>query len=104
MAYKKWTETEIAWLRENWENYSPLSLSIKLGRSESSVKWKYCVIKGPTVRIRWKRAEVDWLRANYMTHSMAEMVQYLGRTAGTIKFKAQALGIAKKRIFKNQTS
>lgn len=119
-VYRKWTETEIDYLKTNYRNSSSYSLAKKLNRPVSSVSLKakslgltkegqvtsqvitsVVPLKKSVNGIPWTKQEVKFLKDNYGKMTLEAIAKELGRTRGAVSgkiFSVKNLSSKKKEI------
>ena len=92
--YKRWTEEEISFLKENYGTISLLDLAKHFGTTVSSVM--HCAgrnnIKSPR---GWSDAEIAFLKEHYQDMTYKELSTHLNRTKSAIDLKINRLGLVK---------
>ena len=105
-VYRKWTETEIDYLKTNYRKSSSYSLAKKLDRPVSSVSLKakslglmkegqvtpqvitsVVPLKKSVNGIPWTKQEVKFLKDNYGKMTLEAIAKELGRTRGAVSGK-----------------
>lgn len=98
---KSWTEEEVKYLMENWNNCLLNEIICKLNRTEDSIVRKarrlgLDVRKNDECKLKkeWNEKEDDFLINNYKLLSVAEISERLKRTPNAVQKRAITLKIA----------
>lgn len=85
---KNYTQDEIDYLKENYSTLTTRDLSIKLNKTESSIRHKVRslgLIKQP--HKPWTDEEIQYLKDNYIGKTSKEIGDFLGRSVNSINAK-----------------
>lgn len=93
-GWRKWTEEEDDYVRENYLTETSYSIGRKLKRTSNSVKQRASLLglKKP-VAGKWSDEEVTYLKDNYSSKSMKQIQKKIKRTNASIYNKAYELGL-----------
>lgn len=98
MAYK-WSDDEVQFLKENYNDFSNSQLSNKMGRSPSSIekKLKRLGLKksSRSFSMKWSDDDINFLKKNYSKMTNKELSEILRRSPKTILNRASKMGLSK---------
>lgn len=97
---RPYTDEDISFLRENYNNYSTKELATILDRTVIAIKSKLCDmgLKG----VWWEEKDDNYLRENYKTMSISEMAGNLDRSYSGIQHRLGRLGLSTSiKLYKN---
>jgi len=98
--YRKWTDWEVEFLRENWGKLKIPEIAKRLGRTRYAVRWKAGTLGLPTLRRDWSPWEMDFLKENYAVLPNMEIAKRLGRSIASVRMMARKLGLRKRIILR----
>lgn len=102
MGYARWTEEEIEYLVNNYEEKNIYDISKTLNRSKDSVHKKAKRLKLTKSVKRWSENEITFLAENWGTYTKKEIAKALKRSDISIKKKAFELKLGPERIGNGQ--
>lgn len=91
---KRWTASEIEFLKNNYEKMLYSKIAEKLNRSEGSIRAK-CHDLGLVQKDAWSEDDVAFLKEHYYAMDNSELSKQLNRTENSIHLKASKLGLKK---------
>ena len=89
---KRWTDEEIAFMKDYYGVLPPKEIARLLGRSYNAVRNK-AVELGLTKSLDWTDKEIALLKALYGRMPASEIAKLLGRSKGAVYHKAMKLGL-----------
>jgi len=89
---KRWTDKEIAFMRDHYGVLSAKEIARLLGRSYNAVRNK-AVELGLTKSLDWTDKEISLLKALYGRMPASEIAKLLSRSEGAVYHKAMKLGL-----------
>ncbi|RLC78613.1 MAG: hypothetical protein DRI61_09580 [Chloroflexi bacterium] len=89
---KRWTDEEIAFMKDYYGILSPKEIARRLGRSYNAVRNK-AVELGLTKSLDWTDKEIALLKALYGRMPASEIAKLLGRSEDSVYHKAMRLGL-----------
>ena len=101
MKARKWTDSQVEYLRENYGKVANGIIATHLGYTECAIKAKASDIglKLGTKKL-WTDTEIEYLRTHYATSYMSDMCMYFNRSEKSIYMQAFLMGLKKDDKFK----
>ncbi|KXA89188.1 hypothetical protein AKJ62_03615 [candidate division MSBL1 archaeon SCGC-AAA259D14] len=95
LAERCWTEEEVKFLKENYQNKTYAEIGSELGRGEKSVGAKASEL-GLKKQENWSEDETEYLKENYQDMTYNEIGEKLGRSENAVRTKAGKLNLQKR--------
>lgn len=100
---KKWTQEEVQYIKDNYDNKTARQIAVDLSRTELSIYHKADrlglktreMVSCPKSTASWSEVDKEYLRKNYSTTILYDLQEKLGRSQDAIQCMAIKLGLKK---------
>ena len=92
MSYKRWTEAETAYIRENCKTMSDAEMGAALKRSAGAVANARRNMRLGK-QVPWTQDEEEYLQEMWGSRSIPAIAKHLGRTVNAVKVRVARLGL-----------